>query len=59
MNCQKWCLLCRGMGIMRASNSRRWVACICGRLVNSKGAWKLAKQDALDKRLVEVKEGKW
>lgn len=53
---------CGGTGVRKVKDGvwrGRYAKCTCGRLVNSSGASKLAKQDALDARMAAIRKGTW
>jgi hypothetical protein len=60
----KWCKVCYGRGVMRVrvggtTRLGAYVRCVCGRLPDSRGQKLMADQEALQKRLEEVKRGTW
>jgi hypothetical protein len=52
-----FCPLCRGTGVRKLDS--QYVKCQCGRLPNSVGAARLAKQERLIERFNTIKEKGW
>ena len=55
-----WCDKCKGSGICREKPRKGpYRKCTCGRLPNATAFLKLTNQDALTKRLTELKTKGW
>jgi hypothetical protein len=53
------CSMCYNRGIVRDQTTKRYFRCHCGRMLDSKAAGIMAKQEKLDKRLEDVKKEGW
>jgi hypothetical protein len=51
--------MCYNRGIVRDKTTKRYFRCHCGRMLDSKAAGIMAKQEKLDKRLEDVKKEGW
>jgi hypothetical protein len=56
---QDRCNICYNRGIVRDKTTQRYFKCVCGRMLDSVSAGKMAKQEKLDKRLESVKMKGW
>jgi ribosomal protein S27E len=53
------CAMCYNRGIVRDKVTGRYFKCVCGRMLDSVSAGKMAKQDKLDRRLDSIKKEGW